>query len=212
MTTPPDLPDPPADLSPNRPDDLERILQSGEAPGIWTELDRHRDRLRRMVALRMDSRLKARLDASDVVQEALLEAYRRLPEYLDRRDLPFAVWIRFVTLQKTKQLHRFHLGTQRRAADREAQPLAASTALLADHLAASGLSASEAARKNESLNEMREALDRLSETDREILALRHYEQLGNREIADILDLEPATASQRYLRAIQRLKSELTDPS
>jgi RNA polymerase sigma-70 factor (ECF subfamily) len=180
---------------------------------VWTELEKYRQRLVRMVSVRLDDRLRARLDASDVVQEALLDVHRRLPEYLQRRDMPFIVWVRYLTTQRLKQLHRFHLGAERRDPQREARsPVAgtptATSMVLADCLAASGISVSEQLTRDEGVARMLRALEDLSEVDREILALRHYEQLSNQEAAEVLQLELSAASQRYLRAIQRLKAKL----
>jgi RNA polymerase sigma-70 factor, ECF subfamily len=176
-------------------------------------LDRYRDRLRRMVALRLDRRLQGRVDASDVIQEASLEAVRRLPEYLKNPKMPFYLWLRFLTGQRLIEQHRIHLGAKARDVLRElalyqgALPQTSSAALAAQLLGRL-TSPSEAAIRAERRTLMQEALNSMDPTDREVLALRHYEQLSNSEVASVLGLEKSAASKRYARAVVRLKEIL----
>jgi RNA polymerase sigma-70 factor, ECF subfamily len=176
-------------------------------------LDRYRDRLRRMVALRLDRRLQGRVDASDVIQEASLEAVRRLPEYLKNPKMPFYLWLRFLTGQRLIEQHRIHLGAKARDADREialyhgALPQTSSAALAAQLLGRL-TTPSEAAIRAERRIRMQEALNSMDPTDREVLALRHYEQLSNSEVASVLGLDKSAASKRYARAVVRLKEIL----
>jgi RNA polymerase sigma-70 factor (ECF subfamily) len=195
-------------------DELLRRVAQG-APQEWGALlDRHRARLRRMVALRLDRRLQGRLDASDVIQEAFLEASARLADYLRQPDMPFFLWLRFLTGQKMMELHRQHLGAQMRDAGREislyrgALP-GASSAALAAQLLGHDTRPSEAAIRAERKIRLQEALNSMDPLDREVLALRHFEQLNNAETAQALGLNESAASKRYIRALKKLKDILT---
>jgi len=195
-------------------DELLRRVAQG-APQEWGALlDRHRARLRRMVALRLDRRHQGRLDASDVIQEAFLEASARLADYLRQPDMPFFLWLRFLTGQKMMELHRQHLGAQMRDAGREislyrgALP-GASSAALAAQLLGHDTRPSEAAIRAERKIRLQEALNSMDPLDREVLALRHFEQLNNAETAQALGLNESAASKRYIRALKKLKDILT---
>ena len=174
-----------------------------------------RGRLVRIVALRIDRQLRGRLDAEDVVQDTLAEATRRLPEWLGASDaMPMALWLRFLALQRLAQLHRHHLGAAMRAAGRESSLDApaggdASAVTLAEAIAESGvLTASGVASKAELAQRLHSALQELKAEDREVLLLRHFEQLTNGEVAALLDLSAPGASLRYLRAAKRLREVL----
>lgn len=175
---------------------------------------RHRDRLVRFIRGRLDRRLQGRLDPSDVVQEACVEAVQRLPEYLDDPAVPFYVWLRFITAQRLAILYRRHLGAKQRDAGRDVPwPVvgsAASAEALADHFAASQTSPSDAAARGELRERLRSALEAMAPDDREILALRHFEQLSNEDAAAVLGLSLSAASHRYGRALLRMKSVLTE--
>lgn len=170
-------------------------------------------RLRRMVALRMDRRLQGRIDVSDVIQEATIDALRRLPAYVQKPSMPFFLWLRFLTGQRLLEQHRRHLGAQARDAGREislyrgAFPEATSVDLAA-HLLGRLSSPSHAAIRAEQKIRLQEALYSLEPLDREILALRHFEQFSNGEVATVLELDKSTASKRYARALVRLKDML----
>ena len=174
----------------------------------------HRDRLRRMVRLRMDRRLQGRVDASDVMQEAYLEASARYADYLREPSMPFYLWLRFITGQKLLVLHRRHLGAQARDVGREvslyhgALPEATSAALAAQ-LVGRRTSPSQAAVRAEMRIRVQEAINMMDPIDREVLALRHFEQLTNAETAQSLEIEESAASKRYVRALKRLKEILT---
>lgn len=198
--------------------DTDRLLRAAAAGDrtSWGELlTRHRDRLRRMVALRLDHRLQCRIDASDVVQEACIEASNRLSEYIDKPAMPFFLWLRFLTGQKLVTLHRHHFGMKMRDAGREV-PLdyggapATTSAGLAAQLVGHDPRPSEVAVQLETQERFRAVLDRLDPLDREIIALRHHEQLSNAEAAQVLALQEAAASKRYIRAMRRLKEALGD--
>jgi RNA polymerase sigma-70 factor (ECF subfamily) len=197
--------------------ETDRRLQQaaqGDSREWGALLERHRQRLRRMVALRLDRRLQGRIDASDVIQEAFLEASARLAEYVRQPDMPFFLWLRFLTGQKVLELHRHHLGTQMRDAGREialyrgALPEASSAALAAQ-LLGHDTRPSEAAIRAERKIRLQEALNSMDPLDREVLALRHFEQLNNAETAQALGLTESTASKRYIRALKKLKEILT---
>jgi RNA polymerase sigma-70 factor, ECF subfamily len=166
-----------------------------------------------MVALGLDRRLQGRIDASDVLQEAYITASVQLADYLQNPSLPFFLWLRLVTGQKMVALHRHHLGVHARDADREislfrgALPEATSAALAAQ-LLGRDTRPSEAAIRAERRLRLQEALNNMDPLDREILALRHFEQLSNAEAAQVLDLRESTASKRYVRALERLKEIL----
>jgi RNA polymerase sigma-70 factor (ECF subfamily) len=191
---------------------LQRAGQ-GDPQAVGDLFSRHRDRLRRMVQLRMDRRLQGRLDASDVLQETYLEFSRSLAEYLHNPSMPFFLWLRCVTGRKLHALHRKHLGTQVRDAGREvslhhgALPQASSVSLAAQ-LLGRHTSPSQAAMRAELQIRIQEALNGMDAIDREVLALRHFEQLSNAETAQTLGLSEAAASNRFVRALKRLKKIL----
>jgi RNA polymerase sigma-70 factor, ECF subfamily len=200
-------------------DESEEVagLVSRAGHGDRTAVDelfaRHRDRLTRMVRMRLDRRVQGRVDASDVIQETYVEALERFSEYLRERKLPFFLWLRFLAGQKVIQLHRHHLGAQRRDPRQEVRlhggPLPAATSVaLAQQLLGSYTGPSEAAARAELRLRLEEALNAMEPVDREILALRHFEQLTNAEAAQELGLEEAAASKRYVRALRRLKGVL----
>ncbi len=196
--------------------ETDRVLRQaaqGDGQILGTLLSRHQDRLRRMIALRLDRRLRGRIDPSDVIQEAYLEASARLAEYLRNPSMPFFLWLRFLTGQKLVTLHRHHLGARMRDASQQVTldhgPLPeASSAALAARLLGHDLRPSEAAIRAEMKIRVREALDSMDPLDREVLALRHFEQLNRAEIAQVLGVSDAAARKRYLRALERLRKVL----
>jgi RNA polymerase sigma-70 factor (ECF subfamily) len=191
---------------------IERAAQ-GESEPLGELLQKHRDRLQRMVGLRLDRRLRGRIDPSDVIQEASLEAASRLPEYVRNPTMPFFLWLRLITGQRLQILHRRHLGARMRDAGREVAlcrgglPEATSFALAAQ-LLGRDTRPSEAAMRAERKTRLQEALDSMDPLDREALALRHFEQLTNAEAAQVLGITPAAAGKRYLRALERLRETL----
>jgi RNA polymerase sigma-70 factor (ECF subfamily) len=166
-----------------------------------------------MVALRLDRRLQGRVDPSDVIQESYIDAARRLPEYVKNPPLPFYLWLRLLVGQRIVEQHRRHLGAQSRDASRDVSLFEgafpeASAANLTVHLIGSLSTPSQSAIRSEQQLRLQEALDALDPTDREILALRHFEQFSNREAAEALGLDKSAASKRYVRALVRLKNTL----
>lgn len=190
--------------------DLLQRVRRGDAAAREELLARHRDALRRMIALRLDPAIAARLDASDVVQDVLIEADRRLEDYLCEPKLPFPVWLRHLAKDHIIDAHRRHRVAQRRGVDRE-QPIV--PAALAGHssldLAAQFIDTEKtpasAAVQQELAKRINEAIAQLEDSDREIILMRHFEQMANQEVAAALDLTEAAASMRYLRALRRLR-------
>ena len=176
-------------------------------------LDRCRPRLRRMVAVRMDPRLASRVDPSDVVQETLVEAIRKLPDYITQRRLPFYSWLRELASERLARLCRRHIRAKLRSVTREERldvRLSDESAVeLASQLAASGSRPSGRIDRQEMQERVRTALERLAANDREILIMRHLEQLEIAEIAAILKISPQAVMMRRLRAFDRLRRLLT---
>jgi RNA polymerase sigma-70 factor (ECF subfamily) len=197
----------------DRTDSLLRRAAQGDTDGWGQLLAGHRDRLRRMVGLRLDRHLQGRIDPSDVIQETYLEAWTRLPEYLGNPSVPFFIWLRFLTGQKLVTLHRHHLGRRMRDAGREislhqgAMPEASSAALAAQ-LLGRDTRPSEAAMRVELKLRLQDALNSMDAVDREVLSLRHFEQLSRAETAQVLGLRESAVSKRYVRALEKLKDIL----
>jgi RNA polymerase sigma-70 factor (ECF subfamily) len=188
-------------------------MAAGDAEGWNRLLATHHDRLRRMVVVRLDPRLQGRVDPSDVLQEAYLEAAQQLPEYLRNPSLPFFLWLRLLTAHRLGRLHRQHLGAQRRDAAREISLYRggmpeASSAALAAHLLGRECRPSEEAVRAELRVRLQEALNLMDPLDREVLSLRHFEQLSRAETAQALGISESAAAKRYLRALARLKDLL----
>jgi RNA polymerase sigma-70 factor (ECF subfamily) len=174
---------------------------------------RHRDRLWRMVRVRLDARLLGRVDPDDVLQEAYLDASRRIEHYRSERTSSVFLWLRLVVAQTLVDTHRRHLGSQRRDAGREvsirnATRADASSATIAGELSAGLTTPSQALMRAELATRLEAALDGMNDIDREVLVLRHFEELTNGEVAEVLGLQPKAASIRYVRALARLKAIL----
>jgi RNA polymerase sigma-70 factor (ECF subfamily) len=185
----------------------------GEA-GVLAELfAKHRARLRAMVELRLDRRMQGRVDPSDVLQDAYLEAARSFPTYLEARQAPFYLWLRCLTARKLRALHRHHLGAKARDArrevplDRSGAPPATSVAVAAK-LLGRGTSPSEAAARAERRERLEAAIEAMPPLDREVLILRHFEELSTAETAEVLAISEAAAVQRHVRALKRLRTIL----
>jgi RNA polymerase sigma-70 factor (ECF subfamily) len=197
--------------------DVEELVNQAAAgdPGSWAELmKRYRSRLRRMVSFRMDSRVQSRVDPSDVVQDVCLEAWQCLDSYVSQPTTPFFVWLRAVAGHKLGDLHRHHLGARMRDAKREVSIWqgslpGATSAALAAQLLGHLTRASEAAIRAERKVQLQTALNAMDPIDREVLALRHFEQLTVSEAAAVLGIKEKAAGMRYTRALRRLKEILT---
>jgi RNA polymerase sigma-70 factor, ECF subfamily len=190
-------------------EDLMRRAHAGERSAVNALFASHRARLRRMVALRMDPRLAARVDASDVVQEALADASRQLTDYLRKQPLPFYPWLRQIAWNRLIDLHRRHLQAQKRQATREQRwemRLPDQSSLqLAGKLIASGTSPSRGVIRQEMRARVHSALARLPQRDREVLVLRYLEQLSIPEIAAVVGITEGAVNMRQVRALDRLR-------
>lgn len=199
-------------------ENTEQLLSAarqGDGSAINQLLDCHRQAVRRMIDLRMDQLIKRRVDASDLVQEVMLEANRRLEDYLQNPVMPFHLWLRQMAKDRLIDAHRRHRGAARRSVDRE-QPLVsaatdASSLNLVAQLQDDELTPAAAATWHELQHRFQQACERLEDLDQEIIFLRHFELLNNGEAARVLGLSPQAASMRYLRAMRRLR-ELMDGS
>lgn len=207
-------------------DSVEHLLRraaGGEEDAMARLFDLHRDRLRRMVRLRMDRRLQGRVDPSDVLQDAYVDLAQKLQDYTKRPPMPFFLWLRLVVGERLLRVHRQHLGAAMRDAGREISihqgglPQA-SSASLAAQLLGRITSASRAVARAEMQRLLQDTLNAMEPIDREVIALRHFEEMSNDEVAETLGLSKAAASKRYVRAMLRLKAiagstpGLADPS
>jgi RNA polymerase sigma-70 factor, ECF subfamily len=199
--------------APDNPTDPMASLRGDDRQSLASLFDQYRDQLRRMVELRLDPRLRTRLDASDVVQEAFLDVARDLDAYLADPKLSPLLWLRLHVGRRLTTLHRQHLGTRMRDAGLEislyqgALPQASSAAL-ASMILGRHTSPTQAAQRAERMLRVQEALNSLDPIDREILALRHFEELGRAEAAQVLGISQEAGAKRYFRALKRLKDVL----
>jgi RNA polymerase sigma-70 factor (ECF subfamily) len=202
----------------NSPDTQVLLDQArrGDATAVEQLLAHHREPVRRMIGMRLDPAIRPRVDASDVVQEVLLEASRRLADYLRAPTMPFHLWLRHIARDHLIDAHRRHRQAQRRTVDRERriEPARADASSLdmVNQLLDPGLTPATAAMREEIQGRFQSALDALPEDDREIVLMRHFEQLSNQDVASALALTEAAASMRYLRAIRRLRALLLSAS
>jgi RNA polymerase sigma-70 factor (ECF subfamily) len=184
--------------------------RSGDRAAFSALFARHRPALRRFVTIRLDTRLRARVDPSDVVQETQLEAYRRLDDYLQRQPMPFHVWIRRTAYERLVDLRRRHIESARRATGREVALRDRSSLLLAQRLIGPGSTPSRDLERRELTRRVRQVVGLLPDGDREVLFLRVYEDLPYEDIAGILGIEPAAARKRHGRALLKLHALLTE--
>jgi RNA polymerase sigma-70 factor (ECF subfamily) len=205
----------------HEPDPTNNLLdeaRQGDQEAIEKLLSRYRDSLKRMIDLRLDKRVSQRVDVSDVVQDVLIEAHRRLKVYLDNPVMPFHLWIRQIAQDRLIDAHRRHRASAKRSVDRErrleaAGPPDASTIELAGQLMDPELTPAARATQREVAERVQECIARLEQRDQDILLMRHYEQLSNQEVATVLGLTEPAASMRYLRALKRLRAVIqSDPS
>lgn len=191
---------------------LIEMAQTGDSRAQHLLLTRHRPRLRRMIGVFLDPRLMARVDASDILQEALTVAAQRLPQYLEDRPIAFYPWLRQFVRNELVNIHRRHILAQRRSVGRE-QPFGslisdASAMQLADRLVSREASPSQNAQAEELREQVKAALASLSNEERELLLMRCSEQLGVDEISDILGITESAARSRITRTLQKLHRHL----
>ncbi len=199
----------------DRTDELIGRARDGSKDAVDELLDRHRKGLRRMIQLRLDNRVTRRVDVSDILQDVLIEANRRLQNYLNEPPMAFHLWIRQIARDRIIDAHRRHAVSAKRSVDREMSlhvrgNVDQSSIELAGQLCDSELTPAAAATQREIAMQLETAVHQLRDQDKEIILMRHYEQLSNLEIAQSLGLtEPAT-SMRYLRALRRLRELLNE--
>ena len=193
--------------------ELLKNVADGDKSAMNRLMNRHRDAVRRMIQMRLDHAVARRVDASDVVQDVLMEASQRLNDYMQNPSMPFHLWLRQLAKDRIIDMHRRHRAAKRRSVDRE-QNLSGlgsddqSAADLAALLKDAELTPAAAALRKEMEERFLVALDQLEENDREIVIMRHFEHLGNSEVAEALKLSAPAAGMRYLRAIRRLRELL----
>ncbi len=187
---------------------LLRQAAAGDAASFEDLFSRYRNDLLRVIELRMEAGLRARFDASDVVQEAQFEAFRRLADYLRRRPMPFRLWLRKTAQERLARARREHVATQARSLAREVTLPDQSSLVIAEQFVSTNSSPSQQIARIETARFLQEALARLSEIDREILLMRNFEQLSYDEISVLLGIEAATARKRFGRALRRLREQV----
>ena len=195
------------------PDQEEIIeqLKAGREEALADLFSLVRERLKRIVEFRLDYRLGGRVSQSDVVQDTYVRAAQRIDSFLAKPDMPFFVWLRLEASQRLVEIHRFHFGADKRDVRREVKLTkpennnGATSMQLAAHIVAQMTSASKLFQKAQQIEALEKTLSGMNDLDREVIAMRHFEELSNVETAKILDITPAAASKRYLRALTRLK-------
>ena len=190
---------------------IDELRRFGEQ-ALAEEFARHQDRLERIIDLRLDPRLSGRVDAADVVQEAFIEARKRLSRFLENPTVSILVWLRGVALDTLIHVHRRHLAKIRNAGrevsiHRSMLPQVSSLSM-ASHLVGDLTSPSQAAIRQETVQRVEEALEGMDSVDKEILILRHFEQLSNNEAASVVGVKKAAASRRYMRALKRFREAM----
>jgi RNA polymerase sigma-70 factor, ECF subfamily len=188
---------------------LLQQVQAGDRRAFDQLFARHRSELRQFVALRLDPKMGARLDPSDVVQDTQLEVFRRLADFLQRQPMPFRLWLRKTAYERLLMLRLQHVEAERRSTGREVPLPNRSSLLLAQHLLAVGSTPSQQLNRRELVRRVRQALAQLPDDDREILFMRNYEALSYQEIGCLLGIESATARKRHGRALVRLHQLLS---
>ena len=189
---------------------LVQQARSGHGQAFEQLFDRHRPYLKKVVGLRLDAAIRSRVDPSDVVQDAYLEAHRRFGNYVQSPALPFRLWLRQIACDESMKAHRRHRQTAKRSVDREIALPEQSSMLLARRLQGMMSSPSQKVQRKETAKLIREAIQQLSPHERDVVIMRHYEGLSNQEIGILLDVEPATVSKRHGRAMLRLHEILFD--
>ncbi len=199
----------------NKTEELLAQAKQGDQGAVNQLIQRHRNALRHLIRMRLDKKIQRRVDASDIVQEVMIEASRRLQDYLENPAMPFHLWIRHIARDRIIDAHRRHRGSAKRSVDREQAMVVPggfdkSSIELAGQLVDDEKTPAAATLEKELGRRVEQAITQLDEIDAEVIVMRHYEQLSNQEIAIALDLTEPAASMRYLRAVRRLR-ELMQP-
>ena len=197
----------------DKTNELLAQAKAGDEQAVNHLMDRHRDALRHLVRMRLDRKIQRRVDVSDVVQEVLIEANRRLTNYLENPAMPFHLWIRHIAKDRIIDAHRRHRGSAKRSVDREQamtvpKEFNQSSVMLVAQLVDQGKTPAAASLEQEMKKRVEEAITELDQLDAEVIVMRHYEQLSNQEVAQALDLTEPAASMRYLRAVRRLREQM----
>ena len=197
--------------SPDKTINLVERARNGDASAFEELFKRHRTRLHKAIAIRMDRRVAARVDASDVLQETYMEAFKRLPNYLKQEGMPFYLWLHWIAREKVLALHRHHLGAGKRAVQHEVplMPVDSSAEFVSGLIGRLPSPSQELARA-ELAERLRLALGQLDDDDRDLILWRHFEQLSARDMALLLNITEAAASKRYIRAVEQLRRHLQD--
>ncbi len=196
----------------DKTDVLIQAARAGNPDAVNQLLDRHRAAIHRLVEMRLDRKVQQRVDVSDVVQDVLVEASGRLDKYLSDPAMAFHLWLRQIAWDRIIDTYRRHRVSAKRSMDRE-QPIRTggvdeSTMDLAIQLSDPGMGPAAIATQHEIAQRIETAIEKLDDTDREVILMRHYEHLSNMEISEVLGLQPPAASMRYLRAVRRLRTVL----
>jgi RNA polymerase sigma-70 factor (ECF subfamily) len=202
-------------MPPDDPDTDQLLAEAVAQNGVATQqlFARFGPRLRRMVAVNLDQRVSARVDPSDIVQEAFAEAFQRLPDYIRTRPISFYPWLRQIAWQRLLKLHRAHIAARRRSVQREDVTMRLpddSVSELAKRLVASGTNPERKLLQQEIRKRVRMALDELQSKDRSLLIMRYLEHMNLKEISEVLKVTPAAAQMRHARALLRLEQYLAD--
>ena len=197
--------------------ELLDLVRDGDDDATNRLLERHREALRRMADMRLDPKIRQRVDASDIIQDVMIEASRRLPTYLENPVMPFHLWLRQITQDRLIDAHRRHRVSKKRSVDVEQAPVVASnldysSIQFGPQIVDAELTPAAAAIGKEMQKLFEEAVEEMDEIDQEIIAMRHFEQLTNQEVANVLQLSEPAASMRYLRAMRRLKEKFSAES
>lgn len=183
-------------------------IEEGDDHAFAELFSHHRDRLKRMLDRQMDNRLRRREDASDILQQVYIYAHQQIRRYVYEPKMPFYLWLRKLTKQRMIDSHRRHLTAEKRSIRQERtinrRSAAGASASLAIQMAACLASPSQMAMKAELVSQVAQALESMDQIDREIIALRHFDEMRNCDIAKVLGIKEAAASNRYMRALEQI--------
>lgn len=198
-------------MTDHQPESQIEVLRRGGSKAVAELFESFRPKFERMISFRLDRRLYGRVDPGDILQEAYVEIDRRIEQFLDNPEVSFFIWARGIAWQVLLKTHRNHLEIQKRDARKEQQlggPAALTSTSIASRLAGDFTSPSHGAIQKERHGQLHTALELMDPIDREVLALRHFEQLSNSQVSELLGIGKTAASNRYVRALQRMKSIL----